>query len=211
MKSLFNIIYLLSLLKTCYPYLKIGTIMKFILFTIVITLSSFGFSNEQVINESHASNKEHDQHNGHGDAHKGASIQQNIHPELIVIDNPMIKTTPPGISNSAAYFTIINNSEKDITLIDVASDAAQFVEMHEHVVSNGKMKMQKMEPLKIAAKGSASFQPGGYHIMFIGVTQAIKNGDEIDITLRFDDGTKKIITSVAKKKYESEAALHKHH
>ncbi len=30
--------------------------------------------------------------------------------ELIVIQNSMIKTTPPGITNTAAYFTINNNS-----------------------------------------------------------------------------------------------------
>jgi copper(I)-binding protein len=185
------------LFKTDQPLSKATEkIMKFIFFTLAITLSSLSFSSEKSTHETHENNQ-------HG--------QHNKNQELIFIQNPMIKTTPPGITNSAAYFTINNNSEKDITLIGVASDAAQRVEMHEHIISNGNMKMQRMEPLKIAAKSSASFQPGGYHVMFIGVTQAIKSGDKIVITLTFDDGTSKTITSVAKQKYKGDAATHKHH
>lgn len=184
--------------------------MKFIFFTIAIALSSFSYSNEHGDHEAHNKNKEHEQHNSHGE-HEKDSMHKNHSKELIVIQNPTIKTTPPGITNSAAYFTISNNGEKDITLIDVTSDAAQRVEMHEHVVSNGAMKMQKMGPLTIPAKGSASFQPGGSHIMFIGVTNNIKSGDKIDITLSFDDGTTKTISSTAKKQYKAKKEPHKHH
>ena len=188
--------------------------MKFIFFTLLIILSNFGYSHDSSHNKMHEKNQEHDQHSSHNDDtvdHKNHSVQKEHHKELIVVQNTMIKTTPPGINNSAAYLTILNNSDSDITLINVASDAAQLVEMHEHIMSNGVMKMQRMEPLKIEANSSVKFQPGGYHIMFIGVTQDIKDGDKIDITLSFDDGTKKIISSIAKKKYEASENTHKHH
>ncbi len=184
--------------------------MKFIFFTILITLSNVGYSDDNSHNKMHEKNQEHKQHSSHDDDLKNHSMHK-LHNELIVIQNTMIKTTPPGINNSAAYLTILNNSDKDITLTDVASDAAQLVEMHEHIMSNGAMKMQRIEPLKIEANGSVKFQPGGYHIMFIGVTQNIKDGDKIDITLSFDDGTKKIISSIAKNKYEAGENTHKHH
>ena len=184
--------------------------MKFIFFTILITLSNVGYSDDNSHNKMHEKNQEHKQHSSHDDDLKNHSMHK-LHNELIVIQNTMIKTTPPGINNSAAYLTILNNSDKDIILTDVASDAAQLVEMHEHIMSNGAMKMQRIEPLKIEANGSVKFQPGGYHIMFIGVTQNIKDGDKIDITLSFDDGTKKIISSIAKNKYEAGENTHKHH
>lgn len=187
--------------------------MKYIYFIITIAFCSFGHSTENNDRETHKKNKEHEQHNTHEDhsAHKTEKMHQKHSKELIIFQNPTIKTTPPGITNSAAYFTIINNGEKDITLIDVASDAAQRVEMHEHVVSNGAMKMQKMGPLTIPAKGSVSFQPGGSHIMFIGVTNNIKSGDKIDITFSFDDGTNKTISTTAKKQYMSDKKPKKHH
>lgn len=191
-----------------------GKIMKFIFFTILITLSNFGYSEDNAHNEMHKKNQEHEQHSSHNDDnadHKNHSMHEGHNNELIVVEDTMVKTTPPGITNSAAYLTISNNSDQDITLMDVASDAAQLVEMHEHVISNGAMKMQRMSPLKIEANSSVKFQPGGYHIMFIGVTQNIKEGDKINITLSFDDGTKKIINSTAKKKYQAGENSHKHH
>jgi copper(I)-binding protein len=191
--------------------------MKFIYFTIALTFCSFGYSHDD--HDMHTQNKEHKQHNSHDDHgdhgdhgdHEKDNMHQKHSKDLIVIQNPTIKTTPPGITNSAAYFIIKNNGEKDITLIDVASDAAQIVAMHQHVMSNGAMKMQVMESLTIPAKGSASFQPGGNHIMFIGVTNNIKSGDVIDITLSFDNGTKKTISSTAKKQYKAKNKSHQHH
>ena len=163
--------------------------MKFILFILLMTLNNYSDS---------AGHKTHDMHKEHSHAR-------------LVVENTMVKTTPPGINNSAAYLTILNNSDAAITLVDVASDAARLVEMHEHIISNGAMKMQRMEPLKIGANSSVKFQPGGYHIMLIGVTDTINIGDKINITLNFDDGTKKIITCIAKKQYEASENTHKHH
>ncbi len=129
-----------------------------------------------------------------------------------MIHNPTIKTTPPGITNSAAYFSIMNHSEKDMSLVGVASDRAKIVEIHEHVMANGAMKMQKVESLKIPAKTTVNFEPGSYHVMFIGVNQEIKQGDKINITLTFDNGTEKTITSIAEEQPTgSHKKHHKHH
>ena len=185
--------------------------MKFLCFITLITLSNFGYSygsgshsevhkKEQKSSALSDDSGEHNSRNGHQHDAKASTV----------IKNAMIKTTPPGITNSAAYLTILNNSSEDITLIDVASDAAQLVEMHEHIIFNGTMKMQRMGPLKIEANSSVQFKPGGYHIMFINVAQEIKDGDTIDVTLTFDDGSNKTITTAAKKQYAVESNTHQH-
>ncbi len=185
--------------------------MKYIFLIAALIVSNASLSHQH---GSHDSHKEKSSHENHVEAkeHKTHDTHKKHQSNTIAVHHPTIKTTPPGITNSAAYFTIVNNGEKDITLVGVASDGAKLVEMHEHVKHNGTFKMQKMKPLTIPANSKANFEPGGNHIMFIGVTKPIENGDKIDITLSFDDGTQKTITSVAKKQHSSaKKAHHKHH
>jgi len=185
--------------------------MKYLLLITALLVSNASLSQQH---GNHGSHKEKINHESHTKAkkHKAHGTHKKHHGDTIAIHHPTIKTTPPGITNSAAYFTIINNGKKDVTLTSVASDGAKLVEMHEHIKHNGTFKMQKMKPLKIPANGKANFEPGGNHIMLIGVTKPIENGDKIDITLSFDDGTQKTITTVAKKQYSAtKKAHHKHH
>jgi copper(I)-binding protein len=191
-----------------------GITMKFIFFILLVTLNNYGHSDDSSHSDMHKKNQNREQHGSHSDDNAGDKTH-DMHKKhsdaLLVVEKTMVKTTPPGINNSAAYLTILNNSDAAITLIDVASDAARLVEMHEHIISNGAMKMQRMEPLTIEANSSVKFQPGGYHIMLIGVIEAINAGDKIDITLHFNNGTKKIINSIAKKQYETSENTHEHH
>ncbi len=182
--------------------------MKHLFLITALLVSSTSFGHQHGSHDSHKEKSSHEKHTK-DNTHKTHSAHNKG--DAISIHHPIIKTTPPGITNSAAYFTIVNNGEKDITLVNVASDSAKLVEMHEHIKHNGTFRMQKMEPLTIPAKGKANFEPGGNHIMFIGVTKPIENGDKIDITLSFDDGSQKTITTVAKKQHTGVKKAHKHH
>lgn len=48
------------------------------------------------------------------------------------------------------------------------------------------MGMQKVDRVEIPAGGRLELKPGSYHIMLIGLTQDLKVGDRIEITLRFE-------------------------
>jgi copper(I)-binding protein len=139
------------------------------------------------------------------------TLQQKPVTQDIMIHKMSVKTTPPGISNSAAYFHIMNHSEKDIRLTGAESDAADIVEIHEHTMANGVMKMQKVESIMIPAGSSVEFKPGGYHIMLIGVTNKINTGDKVDIKLTFSNGTIKKIRASASETVNSTHHKHKHH
>lgn len=127
------------------------------------------------------------------------------------IKHPQVKTTPPGIQNSAVYFTLHNHTEINKTLIGAKSAAAQIVEVHEHVVNNGVMKMQKTPAVSIPAGSVVKFKPGGYHIMLINVTHPIKAGDKIEIELSFADGEAQQITATAVESVKTKSGKHHHH
>ena len=87
---------------------------------------------------------------------------------------------------TAAFMTLTNTTDRDLTLTGGAADFATQVQVHE--VVQGVMR-QKAGGLLIPARGSVTLQPGGNHLMFVGMATALLAGDEAVFSLEFSDGT----------------------
>lgn len=99
--------------------------------------------------------------------------------------SPMSSGEPMG-GMGAAYLVIENSGEADV-LLTGSTDVAQVVEVHEVADNNGVMEMRPLENgLEIPANGSVTLEPGGYHIMLIGLTQDLTAGMTFDLTLTFE-------------------------
>ncbi len=117
----------------------------------------------------------------------------------ILIEEARINSVVSGMINSAGYMHINNNTARDLTLIQAKSNIAKRVELHEHVTTDGLMRMQKVDGITIPSKQSVMLKPGGYHIMFLGLQQPLNENDTAQITLLFSDGSTKSIMAVIKK------------
>ena len=111
----------------------------------------------------------------------------------IEIEGAYARASIPNVPNSAAFFVIKNNSDKDIAITSANSDIAQKNELHTHIKENQMMKMMKIEKLVVPAKSSLELKSGGDHVMLIGLKKELKAGDEISLELSFSDGDKKSI------------------
>ena len=111
----------------------------------------------------------------------------------VEIDGAYARASIPNVPNSAAFFVIKNNSDKDIAITSANSDAAQKNELHTHIKENQMLKMIKIEKLVVPAKSSLELKSGGDHVMLIGLKKELKAGDEINLELSFSDGDKKSI------------------
>ena len=111
----------------------------------------------------------------------------------IEIEGAYARASIPNVPNSAAFFVIKNNSDKDIAITSANSDIAEKNELHTHIKENKMMKMMKIEKLVVPAKSSLELKSGGDHVMLIGLKKELKAGDEISLELSFSDGDKKSI------------------
>lgn len=104
----------------------------------------------------------------------------------IEIAEPWAAPTPGGVNVSAGYLTVRNGGAEADTLISVSSPRAASVEIHEMTMDGAIMRMRAVEGgLAIPAQGEVVLAPGGYHLMFMGVTQPFAEGEEIAVTLTF--------------------------
>ena len=58
--------------------------------------------------------------------------------------------------------------------------------MHQSKTENGVSSMSPVKSLPIAAGGTVTLAPGGYHIMLEGLKQPLKAGDQFPLTLVFE-------------------------
>jgi Uncharacterized protein conserved in bacteria len=87
---------------------------------------------------------------------------------------------------SAAYLTIETGGASD-RLVAAASPAAARVELHEHILEDGVAKMREVAAgIPVAPDAPAVLEPGGYHVMLMGLTAPLAEGDAIDLTLTFE-------------------------
>jgi copper(I)-binding protein len=87
---------------------------------------------------------------------------------------------------SAGYFLITNFEDEPDTLTGVSSNIAQLTEIHEsYEQQEGMVGMREVPEVVIQPNSTISFEPGGLHIMFIQLTEALSEDEEFELTLHF--------------------------
>ncbi len=105
------------------------------------------------------------------------------------VSDAYARAVPPGQPNSAVFLTLSNASGEPHALVSAASPIADAVELHTHINDGGMMRMRRVERIEVPAGESVSLKPGGLHVMLIGLKQNLQPGDQVDLTLTFEDGT----------------------
>ena len=102
-----------------------------------------------------------------------------------MIEGAFARTSLGHGKNSAAYLSIHNHSPNNDYLIDAKTNVAAMTSIHNHINDEGIMKMRAVKQIAIPANGSIKLQPGGFHIMLMGLKKPLLDGDKFDLTLIF--------------------------
>ncbi|MBK1703394.1 copper chaperone PCu(A)C [Halochromatium glycolicum] len=117
----------------------------------------------------------------------------------IEVQDAYVRAVPPGQPNSAAFMHLTNTSNRDRALVIGETDAAEVVELHTHKMEDGMMRMRQLEQIELPAGETVKLQPGGLHVMLIGLTEDLRAGDSIELHLGFDDGSRQSLTLPVKR------------
>ncbi|CAH1653236.1 MULTISPECIES: copper chaperone PCu(A)C [unclassified Chelatococcus] len=103
------------------------------------------------------------------------------------IKHPWSRATPPGAKVAGGYFVIINTGDTADRLVSATADIAGRAEIHEMNEKDGVMTMRELPGgVEIPAKGEVAFKPGSYHMMFLNLQKAPKQGEPFAGTLTFE-------------------------
>ena len=93
-----------------------------------------------------------------------------------------------NLSMGAFYVTITNNGDEADVLLSVETDMADIVEVHDVEMDDGVMQMVPLhDGLEVPAGETIVFEPGGHHVMMIGITKSLLDGEDFTATLHFEN------------------------
>jgi len=104
----------------------------------------------------------------------------------MTIHSPWARATFAMAKTGVAYVTIRNEGSQADRLVAASADVAKKVGLHESLMEDGVMKMRPAGAIEIPAGGMAMLEPGGYHIMFMGLVAPFKEGESFPLTLVFE-------------------------
>jgi periplasmic copper chaperone A len=115
----------------------------------------------------------------------------------IEVTNAWARATPGGAATGAAYLTIV--SPVADRLVGVSSPVAKNAQLHTMTMQGGIMKMRPTAGINLPAGKAVTLQPGGMHIMLVGLTAPLKEGQSFPLMLSFKKaGLKEVTVAIAK-------------
>ena len=104
----------------------------------------------------------------------------------IRISGLWVREAPKTAKVGAGYLTIENTGSGDDALVGIDADFRR-VMIHGTSNENGIMKMFHVHDLPIPAGAKVVLEPGGYHIMFMGIGKTgLRDGDTVEAVLEFE-------------------------
>ncbi|WP_236194600.1 copper chaperone PCu(A)C [Pseudomonas glycinae] len=101
------------------------------------------------------------------------------------VDDAWVRATVPNQSASGAFMTV--TADSDSKLLSVASPAAKDVQIHEMTMKNDVMSMGPVKSVNLPAGKAVNFDPNGYHVMLMGLSAQLKEGDSVPLTLTIEN------------------------
>jgi hypothetical protein len=113
----------------------------------------------------------------------------------VLVEDPYARAVPPGQPNSAVFMALTNTGEAARALVAAESEAAATVELHTHSMQDGMMRMRRIERIELPDGQRVVLEPGGLHVMLIGLAEQLQPGMDVALTLIFDDGSRMPVTA----------------
>lgn len=132
------------------------------------------------------------------------------------LEQARITLPVPGTPMAAGYFDLANTRTTPVTIEGIESPAFESVELHETIDDNGVSRMRRLENVVIEPGQTLSLQPGGKHLMLMGLRGAPIDGQHavpLVVTLRGADGSTHVVRGEMSTAGDqaSDAESHAHH
>jgi copper(I)-binding protein len=116
----------------------------------------------------------------------GSALAEGFKVGTIEIDHLYSRAMLPGAKVGGGYLSITNTGAED-RLVSATAERAGTVQLHEMKIDGGIMVMRELKDgIAVPAHSTVELKPGGYHVMFMKVSEGFKEGEEIKATLTFE-------------------------
>ncbi|WP_282357876.1 copper chaperone PCu(A)C [Pseudomonas sp. PS01303] len=101
------------------------------------------------------------------------------------VDDAWVRATVPTQTASGAFMTV--TADSDSKLLSVATPIAKDVQIHEMTMKNDVMSMGPVKFVELPAGKAVKLDPNGYHVMLMGLSSQLKEGETVPLTLTVEN------------------------
>ena len=105
----------------------------------------------------------------------------------IVIHQPWARASLGAAPNSAVYMTLETTDAEPDRLLGGSTPVAAKVEPHTHLMEAGVARMRPVDAIEVAPGEPTVLEPGGLHLMLMGLTEELEAGATMPLTLVFEN------------------------
>ena len=110
------------------------------------------------------------------------------------IQDPYARAAIKQQRNSAVFMRLENRDHLSASIVSASSPVANVVELHTHINDNGVMRMRPIPRIELPPGEAVELKPGGLHIMLLGLREDLVVGQQIALSLQYNDGSEKTLS-----------------
>jgi hypothetical protein len=108
-------------------------------------------------------------------------------PGTVNVLDAWARPAPDAGGTTAVYFRLVNSGDRPDRLIGGESPAAEVTELHQTMIDGDVMQMMPLAGIDLGPGETVDFEPGGFHVMLIGLARALSPGDSVVLILEFQE------------------------
>ena len=102
----------------------------------------------------------------------------------VKVEGAWARPTVPGQQGGGGFVTLTSAGAD--RLVGGSTTLAQRFELHTMAMKGDVMEMRQVDAIELPAGKPVKLEPGGLHVMFIGLKQPLAIGSKVPVTLKFD-------------------------
>ena len=110
-----------------------------------------------------------------------ASLLGGLAHAEVSVSEAWVRATVPQQKATGAFMQL--RATEDSKLVAASSPLTPTVQIHEMVMQDNIMRMREIPALNLPARKTVDLGPGGYHVMLMNLSQQVKEGEVVPLTL----------------------------
>jgi copper(I)-binding protein len=103
----------------------------------------------------------------------------------LLVQQPWTRAAGQG-ATGAGFMAISNRGAAADRLLSVSSPLARAAELHTMIRDGDVMRMRPVQAIEVPGGQTVTLRPGGLHLMLIGLSQPLREGESVPVVLRFE-------------------------
>ena len=114
-----------------------------------------------------------------------AAVAQEARAGDLTVQQPWTRAAGQG-ATGAGFLSVSNRGAVADRLLSASTPAARAVELHTMVRDGDVMRMRAVGAVEVPPGQTVALRPGGLHMMLVGLTRPLREGEAVPLTLRFE-------------------------